>query len=47
MAAWRQQALIDAPLEVVWSLVGDPRSFPGDYPPCTPSRTSPESGLAA
>ncbi len=28
MAAWRQQALIDAPLEVVWSLVGDPRRFP-------------------
>ena len=28
MTAWRQQVLIDAPLDVVWSLVGDPRRFP-------------------
>jgi hypothetical protein len=28
MTAWRQQVLIDAPLRVVWSLVGDPRRFP-------------------
>jgi hypothetical protein len=28
VTAWRQQVLIDAPLAVVWSLVGDPRRFP-------------------
>ena len=28
MTAWRQQVLIDAPIGVVWSLVGDPRRFP-------------------
>jgi len=28
MPSWRDQALIDAPIEVVWGLVGDPRRFP-------------------
>lgn len=28
MASWRQQALIDAPVEEVWSLVADPTRYP-------------------
>ena len=28
MSSWRQQALIEAPLEEVWSAVGDPRKYP-------------------
>jgi uncharacterized protein YndB with AHSA1/START domain len=28
MASWRQQAVIDAPVEVVWGLVGDPNRYP-------------------
>lgn len=28
MPSWRQQALIEAPVEAVWELVGDPRRYP-------------------
>ena len=28
MSSWRQQALVDAPLERVWELVGDPNRYP-------------------
>ncbi len=28
MPSWRQQALIEAPVEEVWDAVGDPRKFP-------------------
>jgi hypothetical protein len=28
VSSWRQQALIEAPIEVVWALVGDPRRYP-------------------
>lgn len=28
MGSWREQAVIDAPLEEVWKLVGDPRRYP-------------------
>jgi uncharacterized protein YndB with AHSA1/START domain len=28
MGCWREQALIDAPIEEVWDLVGDPRRYP-------------------
>ena len=28
MPSWRQQALIDAPVEEVWREVGDPRQYP-------------------
>lgn len=28
MASWRQQALIEAPVEEVWRFVGDPESYP-------------------
>ncbi len=28
MPSWRQQALIEAPVEEVWDAVGDPRQFP-------------------
>jgi uncharacterized protein YndB with AHSA1/START domain len=28
MSSWRQQAVIDAPLEAVWELVGDPNRYP-------------------
>ena len=28
MSSWRQQALIEAPVEAVWELVGDPRRYP-------------------
>lgn len=28
MGSWREQALIDAPIEEVWDLVGDPRLYP-------------------
>lgn len=28
MGSWREQTLIDAPVEEVWSLVGDPRRYP-------------------
>ena len=28
MGCWREQALIDAPIEEVWNLVGDPRRYP-------------------
>jgi len=28
VSSWRQQALIDAPVEEVWSLVGDPNRYP-------------------
>jgi hypothetical protein len=32
MSAYRQQALIDAPVEVVWELVGDPARHPEWWP---------------
>jgi hypothetical protein len=32
MASWRQQALIEAPVEKVWELVGDPRRHPEWWP---------------
>jgi Polyketide cyclase / dehydrase and lipid transport len=28
MGSWRQQALIEAPIDAVWRLVGDPRRYP-------------------
>jgi hypothetical protein len=28
VSSWRQQALIEAPIEVVWRLVGDPMRYP-------------------
>ncbi|MEA2473498.1 MAG: hypothetical protein QOE06_1413, partial [Thermoleophilaceae bacterium] len=28
MGCWHEQALIDAPVEAVWNLVGDPRRYP-------------------
>jgi uncharacterized protein YndB with AHSA1/START domain len=28
VGAWHEQALIEAPVEEVWELVGDPRSYP-------------------
>jgi uncharacterized protein YndB with AHSA1/START domain len=28
MSSWRQQALIEAPVEEVWRLIGDPSSYP-------------------
>jgi hypothetical protein len=28
MSSWRQQALIEAPVEDVWDIVGDPRKYP-------------------
>ena len=28
MSSWRQQALIEAPVESVWELVGDPNRYP-------------------
>jgi hypothetical protein len=28
VSSWREQALIDAPLEVVWALIGDPNRYP-------------------
>ena len=28
MSSWRQQALIEAPIDVVWGLVGDPKRHP-------------------
>jgi hypothetical protein len=28
MGSWREQALIEAPVEEVWRLVGDPRRYP-------------------
>jgi uncharacterized protein YndB with AHSA1/START domain len=28
MPSWRQQALIEAPVEEVWGAVGDPRAYP-------------------
>jgi hypothetical protein len=28
MASWKQQALIDAPIENVWGLLADPGRFP-------------------
>jgi uncharacterized protein YndB with AHSA1/START domain len=28
MSSWRQQALIEAPVEAVWALVGDPNRYP-------------------
>ena len=28
MSTWHQQALIDAPVQGVWSYVGDPARFP-------------------
>jgi uncharacterized protein YndB with AHSA1/START domain len=32
MSGWRRQAVIDAPLEVVWELVGDPNRHPEWFP---------------
>jgi len=32
VSGWRRQALIDAPVEVVWELVGDPRRHPEWFP---------------
>ena len=32
MSAWRELSLIDAPVDSVWSLVGDPRRFPEWWP---------------
>lgn len=28
MGSWREQALIEAPVQAVWDLVGDPRRYP-------------------
>ena len=28
MSSWRQQALIEAPVDEVWSLIGDPSKYP-------------------
>ncbi|MGI9557500.1 MAG: SRPBCC family protein [Solirubrobacterales bacterium] len=28
MASWRQQVLVESPLETVWELVGDPNRYP-------------------
>ena len=28
MSSWRQQALIESPVEAVWELVGDPNRYP-------------------
>jgi hypothetical protein len=32
MSSWRQQALIEAPVEHVWDLVGDPKRHPEWWP---------------
>jgi carbon monoxide dehydrogenase subunit G len=32
MSGWRRQAVIDAPIEVVWDLVGDPTRHPEWFP---------------
>jgi uncharacterized protein YndB with AHSA1/START domain len=32
MSSWRQQALIEAPVETVWELVGDPNRHPQWWP---------------
>ncbi|MGI9557228.1 MAG: SRPBCC family protein [Solirubrobacterales bacterium] len=32
MSAWREQALIDAPVEEVWKLIGDPNRHPEWWP---------------
>jgi putative SOS response-associated peptidase YedK len=32
MSAHRQQALLDAPLEVIWGLVGTPSRYPEWWP---------------
>jgi hypothetical protein len=32
MSSWRKQALIDAPVAVVWDLVGDPNRHPEWFP---------------
>jgi uncharacterized protein YndB with AHSA1/START domain len=32
MSGWRRQAVIDAPIEVVWELVGDPNRHPEWFP---------------
>ena len=32
MASWRQQAIIEAPVETVWELVGDPNRHPAWWP---------------
>jgi uncharacterized protein YndB with AHSA1/START domain len=32
MSSWRQQALIEAPVETVWELVGDPNRHPEWWP---------------
>jgi hypothetical protein len=32
MSGWRRQALIDAPIEIVWELVGDPSRHPEWFP---------------
>jgi uncharacterized protein YndB with AHSA1/START domain len=32
MSAWRRQAVIDAPIDVVWDLVGDPGRHPEWFP---------------
>ena len=41
MSGWRRQAVIDAPVEVVWELVGDPNRHPEWFP-----RVLEVSGLA-
>ncbi len=32
MSAYRKQAVIDAPVEAIWELVGDPRRHPEWWP---------------
>ncbi|HEY8638557.1 MAG TPA: SRPBCC family protein [Solirubrobacteraceae bacterium] len=32
MASWRREALIEAPVEEVWELIGDPRRHPEWFP---------------
>ena len=32
MSCWRQQALIEAPVETIWTLIGDPRRHPAWWP---------------
>ena len=32
MGCWEEQALFDAPLPVIWDLVGDPREYPSWVP---------------
>lgn len=44
MASWKQQALIEAPVEVVWSVLCDPSRFP-DWNPDTIEVTGPPTRI--